>query len=172
MNTKNLIKQAFSNKLRSIIFLVLMVIISSLLLIFSFWIIKVIIDKVIPNKDFDLLVFWIIMLSLASIVSFILNSVNQNNNIILGNYVTQYLRENLYSTVLRAELFEIEKMTSKEIIRRMNSDASKIGDSYITNNVLNFFSNSISLIFLLIALLISSPLIALVVFVHYQFIMH
>ena len=71
MNTKNLIKQAFSNKLRSIIFLVLMVIISSLLLIFSFWIIKVIIDKVIPNKDFDLLIFWIIMLSLASIVSFI-----------------------------------------------------------------------------------------------------
>lgn len=164
MNTKNLIKQAFSNKLRSIIFLVLMVIISSLLLIFSFWIIKVIIDKVIPNKDFDLLVFWIIMLSLTSIVSFILNSVNQNNNIILGNYVTQYLRENLYSTVLRAELFEIKKMTSKEIIRRMNSDTSKIGDSYITNNVLNFFSNSISLIFLLIALLISSPLIALVVF--------
>lgn len=164
MNTKNLIKQAFSNKVRSLIFLVLMVILTAVLSIFSYWIVKVIIDNVIPNKDFDLLVFWIVMLSLTSILSFIFNSINQNNNISLGNYVTQYLRENLYSTVLRADLLEIEKMTSKEIIKRINRDTSKIGDSYITNDVLSFFGDSIFLIFLLIVLLVSSPLIALVVF--------
>jgi ABC-type multidrug transport system fused ATPase/permease subunit len=98
------------------------------------------------------------------ILWFLMELLIKNQSVSLGMYVTTTLSKTVYSTVLEAEMNEIEKHTDEEIVKKITKDCDKIGNTYIGKNWIIFFREAIVLIATFITFMAIQPILGLVTF--------
>jgi len=109
MQSKEIISQAITKKVSTIIFLVFTLTIAALLKIFSALVIQNIVDNVLTKsaRDNPSLAFWVGAFVVAGVLWFFTEMFNKTQSVSLGTHVTTSLSKSVYSAGMRADIGEI-----------------------------------------------------------------
>ena len=94
-----------------------------------------------------------------------LNLVVKDRSTTIGSYVGTELEKAIYSSGMRAELSEVNRVDKEEIINHLTDDCKRIGNEYIAKTWLGFFKNLFFLIGIFIMMIIINPTLGLITYV-------
>lgn len=167
VNTKDVIFQLISNKIKLIIalfFTIILIIACRIIFVVSF---SNIIENLFVEKDYSDLPLNVTLITFSVIFSFIMSITKKKQLSNLGTYLSTSLIDNSYSAILCSEMTEIEK-TDINIHKIVNS-CRKIGEEYISENIFSIVENIIFLFTAFITLLIIKPALGLIAYIGLPF---
>lgn len=157
METKTLIKAYLSNNISKIISLVIFSLLTIGFKMSNILCIKYIIDNATkgPVSDYGKnIILFTIILGLSTLMSLICDMIRHSKTTSFGNDITYELRSITYQTLVKGDLYEVEKYTSDEISSTIVESTRNIGNMYISGKIINLLYNSVYLVSSLILLLI------------------
>ena len=163
MQSKNIITKVLGKKIQTAIMLFLAIILGVLAKVFSALIIRNIIDVVLPESG--QLLFWTSMFVVAIILSFVIDIYIKNRSLVIGTEISDALAKAIYSAAIRAEISELNKIDTEEIVKRIGIDCDAIGNKYIGNNWLSFIQSAIFLLTVFVSMLVLDAALGLLTFV-------
>ena len=163
MQSKNIITKVLGKKIQTAIMLFLAIILGVLAKVFSALIIRNIIDVVLPESG--QLLFWTSMFVVAIILSFVIDIYIKNRSLVIGTEISDALAKAIYSSAIRAEISELNKIDTEEIVKRIEVDCDAIGNKYIGNNWLSFIQSAIFLLTVFVSMLVLDATLGLLTFV-------
>ncbi|RCW71835.1 ATP-binding cassette subfamily B protein [Saliterribacillus persicus] len=125
---------------------------------------KVVIDQAIANKDFTLLTYLVIGISLLYILNFIGNTLRIKWVNILGQKVIYDLRKSLFSHIQRLSHNFFDKRSAGSILVRILNDVNSLQELF-TNGIINLLMDIVMLVGIVVILFAVSPQLALAVLV-------
>lgn len=146
-------KTLFCNK-KNILAIFICIILSSLLGLVTPVVYQKIIDSAIPDKRFDLLLLNLIILMFTPVLIVIVSSLKNFFSALLGDKITQELRKECFISCLRAEYQALEKNNINDVMNTITREAGKIGEIYITKDVITFCTELVSLCLILVTMFI------------------
>lgn len=161
MQTKKTIFQTINTSLKLIVALSFTMILSAFLKMSSVLIVRKVVDDIHVLKSLAL---WVTLFIGVLISYFIVDSIQYSQKNHLGERVSRELKKQVYSVTLRAELGEISKLEKSEIKKSFHNHCDKIGEQYISKNIVPFISNVVFLVTVFITGLVINPLLTMVVF--------
>lgn len=167
VNTKDVIFQLISNKIKLIIalfFTIILIIACRIIFVVSF---SNIIENLFVKKDYSDLPLNVTLITFSVIFSFIMSITKKKQLSNLGTYLSTSLIDNSYSAILCSEMTEIEKTDIN--IRKMVNSCRKIGEEYISENIFSIVENIIFLFTAFITLLIIKPALGLIAYIGLPF---
>ena len=179
MKTRDLIKNYCSNNPKVIVKIVLLMLASVTLLIAFPLLMKFIIEMfetILQNKavisELDASIYQnridalnetnrismitsiILVISLGTdvILSFLVNTTLDNTCSKFGSEITEMLRNNAYSSLLRGEYLEINEMDTNDVITTLLDSTDIIGNKYFSNHILKLINYAFTFLATLIVL--------------------
>lgn len=129
--------------------------------LFSPYALKVIIDDVIPSKDITYLYQILLFLVGIYIFRFIVSLCTDALNSWLSNAITKDIKQRAFSNLLNRPMRFFDENKTGELIHIINSEVHRVQD-FITNSIIRFVTNLLTLIGLSIMLLLLNPQLFLV----------
>ena len=158
METKTLIKNYLSNNISKIISLAVFTVLTISFKILNPICIKYIIDNSLlgeVNEYGKMIVIFTIVLSISTVLSLVCDSIRQSKSTALGNDITYELRSITYQSLIKGDLYEVEKLSNENDLSNIVVESSReIGNQYISGKVINLLHNSLYLASLLVLLLV------------------
>jgi len=158
MNTKGIIKNfLLSNKgkLFSVIFLSSLAITFKVLIPIS---VKVLIDYSLLSSNTQDYGIYVIIFSaifgISLICSMIFDSTRQYKLVHFGNSITSELRKEAFQTIMKSELYEVNKISNDELASSIVDDTDIIGNKYISSKLIKIFYHAINLMSMIVTLFI------------------
>lgn len=168
MKTKEIISQALSKKISLIIYFIGTLIISATLLVFCILVIRTLVDDIflrsVTEENPPKLAFWIGSFAISLLLMIGTGVINKNLAISISSNVTTSLSKAAYSTSLRSEINEFEKIDNNEMVSKIINDSSYIGEVYIGKNWYMFLRNSVYLVAFFITMMFIEPILGLITF--------
>ncbi|MCK9471185.1 MAG: ABC transporter ATP-binding protein [Bacilli bacterium] len=166
MKTKDIISQALSKKISLIIYFIGTLIISATLLVFCVLIVRTLVDDIFstPVDEAPKLAFWIGAFAISLTLMIASGIVNKNLALTISSNVTAALSKAAYSTSLRSEINEFEKVDNNEMVSKIINDSSYIGEVYIGKNWYLFLRNIVYLVAFFISMMIINPVLGLITY--------
>lgn len=169
MNIKDNIFQFVSEKIKLIIALFFTTLFSILFSITSIITFADLVEELFVKKNYEALPIRITIMVISIILSFVLSIAKTKQFSNLGNYISSNLAKQAYSSMLHAEITDIEKEEVREAISNIVVNSEKIGSSYISNNILPIFEKIMYIFITFITLLVVKPAFALIAFIGLPF---
>lgn len=164
INTHKILVNCTKKQIFIIIILIILMIAISYLKLKNSLIIVDIIDKVVPNKDVNLLIIIIIKMISISLSLLLLDIFKTFLSTKLGNYITSSLRRTAFECVLNAKYLKINKYSDSQVMSRITRETGKIGEVYFVNDIVGFFSESIFLLIVVITMIKIDKKFAIIIF--------
>lgn len=167
MKVKDIISQALTNKISTIIFLILAIIIGVVCEMFGILIVRNLVDDVFVKtiEENPGLAYRVTAFCLSALLWFGTRVWIKDRSVMLGSYVSTELASAVHSSVMRGELGELDKLDKEEILKRITVDCRKIGNDYISKTWLRFIQNLIFLLGVFITMMIINPALGLISYV-------
>ena len=190
MKTRDLIKNYCSNNPKVIVKIVLLMLASLTLLIAFPLLMKFIIEmfeSILQNKaaisELDAFIYQdriealnaanktsmitsiilVISLGIDVILSFLVNTTLDNTCSKFGSEITEMLRNNAYSSLLRGEYLEINEMNTDDVITTLLDSTDTIGNKYFANHILKLINYASTFLASLIVLFVFNVTAGLIV---------
>lgn len=167
MKFGGLFKRFLSTKWRIIVSLVILIALSVTVKVANPLIIRHIIDNIVLAGTIDTprLVFWTISMGLITILGFVFDTQRIRKTMMFGNELTLLLSKEQYSSLLRSELLDANKIDHETIIKKLTEKANHIGNRYFAKNVIAFIYYSILVLAMQITLFAINPWFGLLTFI-------
>ncbi|MDR9853132.1 ABC transporter ATP-binding protein [Paenibacillus sp. VCA1] len=134
------------NKSKKVLFLILFFNISaSLVSILQPVIFKDLFDELLPKKEINTAIFYILIIVFIPIVFAALNSFTAYYNNELGNKLSKNLRVRLFSHLLQIRPKQVDQVGRGEIINRLTSQVGMLCEVFVVETVMSVVSNLILL---------------------------
>lgn len=158
MNSKNIIKNIISSRKDLIISLTLMIITSVTIRILNPLLLRHVVNTVVDNtaKSGEIIFYSVLVLTFTILTS-ILEARSVTKSSILGGDISSALSEKAYSSVLRSELLDFNKLDKEATINRIVNNTEEIGTKYFGRNLFPFVRESLIFTGLLITLASIGP---------------
>ena len=169
MNIKDNIFQFISEKIKLIIALFFTMLFSIIFSIVSIITFADLIEELFVEKNYDSLPIRITIMVVSIIMSFVLSIFKTKQFSSLGNYISSNLAKQAYSSMLHAEITDIEKEEVKTSIANVVVNSDKIGGDYITQNILPIIEKIMYISIAFITLMVIKPAFALIAFIGLPF---
>ena len=190
MKTRDLIKNYCSNNPKVIVKIVLLMLASLTLLIAFPLLMKFIIEmfeSILQNKtaisELDAFMYQdridalnaanktsmitsiilVISLGIDVILSFLVNTTLDNTCSKFGSEITEMLRNNAYSSLLRGEYLEINEMNTDDVITTLLDSTDTIGNKYFANHILKLINYASTFLASLIVLFVFNVTAGLII---------
>lgn len=111
-----------------------------------------IIDSVIPNRRIDLLFIYLAILVSVPCLNVLMSSFKNYFSALLGDKITQKLRKECLQACLHAKFYVYETFKPNDLIYNFTREIGKIGEIYITKDILTFCTEFISLLAILVTM--------------------
>lgn len=166
MKTKEIISQALSKNISTIIYFVGTLIVTAILQIFCILILRTLVDSIFvtPVDEAPSLAFWIATFVVSILLMVGVGLLNKNLALTVSSSVSTNLSKAAYSSSIRSEIQEIEKIDNKQLVSKIIDDSNYIGNVYIGKNWFMFFRNVVYIIAFFISMMIVSPILGLISF--------
>ena len=158
MKARDIIKNVIKEKWKLIMFLAIFTVLFIATRVASPFVIKYMIDEKvllpINEQEENNLVLPSLILVGLSVLGFIFNSYRSAFTARIGSEITLGLKTEAYSTVLRADLLEINKLDTEETFKAVEDSTRRIGHVFFGDNLITFCTNALIYFALLITLFI------------------
>ena len=158
MKARDIIKRVIKEKWKLIMFLSIFTVLFIATRVASPFVIKYMIDEKvllpINEQEENNLVLPSLILVGLSVLGFVFNSFRSAFTARIGSEITLGLKTEAYSTVLRADLLEINKLDTEETFRAVEDSTRRIGHVFFGDNLITFCTNALIYLALLITLFI------------------
>jgi ABC-type multidrug transport system fused ATPase/permease subunit len=167
MKVKDIISQALANKVSTIVFLVLAIILAVACEMFGILIVRNLVDDVFVKsiEENPGLALRVTAFCLTVLLWFGARVWIKDRSVMLGSYVSTELAGAVHSSVMRAELNELDKLDKEDILQKITVDCRKIGNDYITKTWIRFLQNLIFLVGVFITMIVINPALGLISYV-------
>lgn len=135
------LKKLLLNRFKLILLGILLMIIGVVLNLIFPLIMKLIVDKAIPNQDTNLLILLIIGLIIIPILSTIFTSFTNIINIEIGGRITDDLREQMFEKIIRLSPKTLNDLKVGDIVGRITRSCGEVGEVYVKNELLPAISS-------------------------------
>lgn len=108
---------------------------------------------------------WVMILLLMMIAGFVLQTQRVAKSAMFGNDLTAALNKEMYSTILRSELYEFNKLDINAVSLKLTKTSSEIGNEYFAHNLIGFMYHFTLVLALQITLFIINPWFGLITFI-------
>jgi ABC-type multidrug transport system, ATPase and permease components len=98
-------------------------------------------DELLPRKEIDTAIFYILLIVLLPLIFAALNSVTAYYNNELGKRLSKNLRVRLFSHLLEIRLKQIDQIGQGEIINRLTSQVGMLCEVFVVESVMSIVSN-------------------------------
>lgn len=115
------------------------------------YIMKIIIDDVFPNKDYELLIFILLLLLGITVGNIIISFCSNYLFAWINNRIMLDIRSHLFDHLIQLPLSFYDRNKSGDIVYRMSNEVDRI-QSFITSSALNLVHSLLTLIGLTVAL--------------------
>lgn len=158
MRAKDIIKRIIKEKWKIILFLAIFTLLFIATRVASPFVIKSMMDDKVSlpvnEQEANNLVFPIAILVGLSILGFIFNTFRCSFTTRIGSEITLGLKTEAYSTVLRADLLEINKLDTEKTFKAIEDSTRRIGHVFFGDNLISFCTNALIYLSLIITLFI------------------
>ncbi|KIO74886.1 hypothetical protein TH53_23660 [Pedobacter lusitanus] len=125
--------------------LFLLVLLNSSISLLSPYITKIIIDKVFPFKDYNLLLELLVILTICYIIRVVANYFADITQTRVGIHITSQLRSRLFDHIIRQPLLFFHDNSNGKLVYKLNTQIEYI-ESFITNNLIKSLNNLLTVI--------------------------
>lgn len=156
MKAKDIIKNLIKEKWKLVMFLAIFTLLLIGTRVASPLLIRYIIDDIVngtTHEENDLVLPSIALAGL-SVLGFVFNSLRCSFTTRIGSEITLGLKTEAYSSVLRADLIEINKLDTEKTFNAIEDSTRRIGHVFFGNNLISFCTNSLIYLGVLITLFI------------------
>lgn len=164
-----IIKNCVKKNVLLIIFILLLMVTASLMSLINPIIYKTIVDEIIPEKNIYKLLISLCIMTIVPWLSVFASSVKNYFSAKLGETFTSALRRQCFEKALLSKQENFEKISSTQILNRITRECGRIGDVYITNDLISFVSEVILLISILATMLVFNVKLTLICIMAFPF---
>ena len=116
------------------------------------YILKLIIDKAFPSKDFEYLIKILVILFTINIGRIVATFASDYLYALVSNYIMRDMRMDLFRHLIRLPMNFFDKNKTGDMLHRINNEINTI-QNIVTGSVLRFVNNSLTIIGITIALI-------------------
>ena len=116
------------------------------------YILKLIIDKAFPSRDFEYLVHILMVLFAINIARIVIMFISDYLYELVSNYLIRDMRMDLFRHLLRLPMSFFDKNKAGDILHRINNEINTV-QSIVTGSVLRFVNNLLTVIGIAVALI-------------------
>ncbi len=149
---KSIILAELRKRTSMIVSMVVFLILTIILSVVSPLLFKRLIDVTVPERDMTEAGLLLVALILIPLIAAALNALYDYRREILGEAVSQALRQRLFNHLIHTKLRDLESTESGHIIHHISLGCGFIGDDYIVDQLIPLISNSLLLIGALVAM--------------------
>ncbi len=164
MDTKSLILQVLSNKVKIVISLIFSSIFIVSCEIFAVILLKQIIEIVIIDGNQSQLPVRMTLFVVALIATFIFSTIKKHQISRLNSFIFSKLANEAYTSILEAEMSELSKSSVKRAMSHIIENCQTVSDKFFKNNLVKFFDRIIYLTAIFIAMMAIKPVLGLIVY--------
>ncbi len=159
MNTKGSIKNFLSSHLKLTISLVVFSLLTIILKLANPIIIRFLINASSdPVANKTLMIVLTVLMGVVTVLSFAVDMLRNRKSLILGSELTASLRNQVYSNMMKAELYEMQKFEKDDICKTIMEETHKIGNDYIANHIVKIIYLFILVLAFVITMMVFQPL--------------
>lgn len=166
MNTKTTIKNFLTNNPGKIVSVAILTLCSVACKIMGPIFIKLIMDFSLKGESFQdnstTVIILTVCMGVATVLSFVFDSLRQTKSVRLGNELTANLRSNVYQVMMKSELYEINKIDTDDLCGTIVDSTHIIGDEYVSNRVIKLSYNALYLLSLMITMFVFNQMVGFV----------
>ncbi|MFA7126815.1 MAG: ABC transporter ATP-binding protein, partial [Bacilli bacterium] len=156
MNVKDIINKLYRTHWRLLVSIIILSVFSIAVRIASPLFLKNMIGYIqYPNEK--QLIIWGSIFTIGIFLSFVFTSQSNGKISKFGNFLTQAISREAYSSYLRSEILDANKYQGKDVIRRLLHHTNEIGNKHYSKNMMGFFYQGILFLSLGITLLVLNP---------------
>lgn len=144
-----IIKKLTQKNLWLIGFIFLFTILGSILSLINPLLYSKLIDNIIPSKNYGFLVLYLCLMVLVPCCVTLFSSIKNYLSAKLGDIYTNNLRKECFNKILGAKIDELEKTSTAQIVQRITKESGRIGEIYITKDLITFVSEFVTLLFIM-----------------------
>lgn len=156
MSVKEIIKKLYRTHWRLLTSIIILSVLSIAVRVASPLFLKNVINYV-QTVNTKQLIIWGSIFAVGTIASFILTSQNSGKIAKFGNLLTQSISKEAFSSYLRSEVLDANKIPSDQVVKRILNHTDEIGNKHYSYNLMSFFYQGILFVSLVITLLIINP---------------
>lgn len=160
--TKVIILTCIKRNIPLIFLILFLMLAASLLSLVNPILYQIVIDNVLPSKDISFLLVLLVLMTIIPLIAVVVSSVKNYFSAKLGEIFTRNLRNECFKKALFAKQENFENISSSQILNRITRECGRIGDVYITNDLISFVSEFVLLLSVLITMFIFSIKLTLI----------
>ena len=164
MNTKSLILQVLTNKVKVVISLIFSAIFIVCCEIFAAILLKQILEIVIIDGNQSQLPVRMTLFVIALIAAFVFSMIKKRQVSQLNSFIFSRLANEAYTAVLEAEMSELTKENAETAITNIVDNCRTVSDKFFKNNLVKFFDRILYLVAIFIAMMAIKPVLGLIVY--------
>ena len=164
MNTKSIIKTYLNNNISKISSLVIFTILTIAFKIFNPICMKLIIDFSTKGdfKEYgNMVILFTVLMGASTVLSMVFDSIRQAKTTGFGNDITVELRTMSFQTIMKSELYEVNKISNEELSETVVNSSKILGDDYTSGKLIKLLYNALYLVAMLITMIVFNPTFAI-----------
>lgn len=143
--TNRIVRRELRKRLLLGISIIALVIVSTGISLLPPLLVKRLFDEAVPTADVGLIILLLAGIITLPLLATALRSLQNYQRAHIGEAVSQALRQNLFSHILRTRLGKLDRIPSGESIRTVTKVCGEIGEVYVTDELLPMFTNAVVL---------------------------
>ena len=164
MNTKSIIKTYLNNNISKISSLVIFTVLTIAFKIFNPICMKLIIDfstKGEFNEYGNLVILFTVLMGVSTVLSMVFDSIRQAKATGFGNDITVELRTLSFQSIMKSELYEVNKISNDELSEIVINSSEILGDDYTSGKLIKLLYNALYLVAMLITMMVFNSTFAI-----------
>lgn len=164
MNTKSIIKTYLNNNISKMSSLVIFTILTIAFKIFNPICMKLIIDFSTKGdfKEYgNMVILFTVLMGVSTVLSMVFDSIRQAKTTGFGNDITVELRTMSFQTIMKSELYEVNKISNEELSETVVNSSKILGDDYTSGKLIKLLYNALYLVAMLITMMVFNPTFAI-----------
>lgn len=156
MNTKSIIKTYLNNNISKMSSLVIFTILTIAFKIFNPICMKLIIDFSTKGdfKEYgNMVILFTVLMGASTVLSMVFDSIRQAKTTGFGNDITVELRTMSFQTIMKSELYEVNKISNEELSETVVNSSKILGDDYTSGKLIKLLYNALYLVAMLITMM-------------------
>lgn len=165
MNTKSVIKNFLSNNISKISSVVILSLLSIGFKLLNPIFMKLIIDYSVEENidkitgeitygNFKMVIVFTVLMGLSTVLSLLFDAFRQNKTVKFGNDLTLDLRSLAYQTVMKSELYEVNKISNNDLVETIVDSTRILGDDYTSGKLIKLIFNAMYLVGMVILMFV------------------
>ena len=158
MNSKSIIKSIVFSRKKLIFSLFIMILFAAAFRIVTPLLLRTLVNRVVAQgASVGDIILTSSLVLVVTAMTFILEANRVSKSSVLGSDISSALNQQAYSTVLRSELLDFNRLDKEDTINKIIKNSEEIGTNYISRNLIPFIHYSFIFIGLLATLLSIGP---------------